>query len=320
MGDRFVRQDIMAFMIGLAHFRVCLAGACAVAVLSPIATAQWLARESTRVSPQPATLAVPEVELGPVTVEARRRKELIDKQVSEFVYSIAGPGRVESLARWNVPVCVATAGLTAAEADFVKKRISQIATDADVPVGGPACGPNFVVIVTPEPEKLLKEWWSENHRLFNRDRGVGGVNRFIQTDQPVRVWHNACNAPPGIPAHAFSTSEHCATGITGSRITWAAVRAIYTAIVVVDLTQIEGLTFGQVADYMAMVGLAQIRPNAELGDISTILGLFAANGTDRSVGLTAWDQSFLKAVYATTDGSTTEISLIKRRMSEDLAR
>jgi hypothetical protein len=310
----------MAPMIGLGHFRVRLFGACAVAVLSSIAAPAVAGPKSTPESPQPATSVAPEVELEPVTVEARRRRELIDKQVSEFVYSIAGPGTVESLARWNVPVCVAAAGLTAAEADFVKKRIAQIATDARIPLGGPACGPNFVVVVTPEPEKLLKEWWSEEHRLFNRDRGLGGVNRFIQADQPVRVWHNACNAPPRIRAHAFSTSEHCGVGIPGSRLTWSAVRAVYSAIVVVDLTQIEGLTFGQVADYVAMVGLAQIRPNPELGDTSTILGLFAANGADRSKGLTAWDQSFLKAVYATTEGSTTEVSLIKVRMSEDLAR
>jgi hypothetical protein len=313
-------QDIMALMIGLADFRVRVVGACAVAVLSSIAIRARAGPDSPPESPRPATAVAPEVELGPVTVEARRRRELVDKQVSEFVYSIAGPGRVESLARWNVPVCVATAGLTAAEADFVRKRIAQIATDAHVSLGGPACGPNFVVIVTPMPEELLKEWWSEEHRLFNRDRGLGGVNRFIQTDRPVRVWHNACNAPPGIPTHAFSTSVHCGSGVTGSRLTWAAVRAIYTAIVVVDLDQIEGLTFGQVADYVAMVGLAQIRPKPELGDVSTILGLFGPNGADRSKGLTTWDQSFLKAVYATTDGSTTEISLIKVRMSEELAR
>ena len=139
--------------------------------------------------------------------------------------------------------------------------------------------------MTPEPEKLLKDWWSEDPRLFNRDRGLGGVNRFIQTDQPVRVWKNACSAPQGIAAHAFSTSEHCGHGVTGSRLTWGAVRAIYSAIVVVDLTKIEGLTFGQVADYVAMVGLVQIQPNPELGDVSTILGLFAASGTDRSKGL-----------------------------------
>jgi hypothetical protein len=263
---------------------------------------------------------IPDTELESVTVEAQRRKQRIDQQVSEFVYSIVGPGKVESLARWNVPVCVATAGLTAAEADFVKKRIAQIATDAGVALGGPGCGPNFAVIVTPEPEKLLKEWWSEEHRLFNLDRGAGGVNRFIQSDHPVRAWHNACSAPAKIPAHAFSTSAHCGAGVTGSRLTWGAVRAIYTAIVVVDLDQIEGLTFGQVADYVAMVGLAKIRPNPEPGDISTILGLFAANGGERSKGLTAWDQSFLKAVYATTDGSVTELAQIKLRMSEELAR
>ena len=292
----------------------------AIAAISLFAARPTVGQESTPESAEPTSSSTPDTELETVTVEARRRRERIDKQVSEFVYSIAGPGRVESLARWNVPVCVATAGLTAAEADFVKKRIAQIATDADVPVGGPACGPNFAVIVTPEPEELLKAWWSEEHRLFNLDRGAGGVNRFIQSDQPVRVWHNACSAPANIPAHAFSTSDHCGVGVTGSRLTWGAVRAIYTAIVVVDLDQIEGLTFGQVADYVAMVGLAQLRPNPELGDISTILGLFATNGSDRSKGLTAWDQSFLKAVYATTDGSTTEISLIKVRMSEELAR
>ena len=306
--------------MALAHSRVQLFGACAVAILSSTAARAVAGPDSTSASAQPATSVAPEVELGPVTVEARRRRELIDKQVSEFVYSVAGPGLAESLARWNVPVCVVTAGLTAAEADFVRKRIAQIAADAVVPMGGPACRPNFAVIVTPEPEKLLKEWWSEEHRLFNRDRGLGGVNRFIQADQPVRVWHNACNAPPNIPAHAFSTSEHCNVGVTGSRLTWSVVRAIYTAIVVVDLDQIEGLTFGQVADYVAMVGLAKIRPKPELGDISTILGLFATNGAGRSKGLTTWDQSFLKAVYATTDGSTTEVSLIKVRMSEDLAR
>lgn len=276
-------------------------------------------QESTSQPAQQTKSATPEAKLESVTVEARRRRELIDKQVSHFVYSIVGPAMVESLARWNVAVCIVTAGLTTAEAEFVKHRLSQIATDAGVPLGGPNCGPNFVVIVNPEPEKLLKEWWSEEHRLFNRDRGLGGVNRFIQTAQPVRVWHNACNAPPGISAHAFSTMAHCGAGVTGSRLTRAVVRAIYSAIVAVDLTKIEGLTFGQVADYVAMVGLAQIRPSPELGEAPTILGLFATSGTDRPKRMTEWDQSFLKAVYATTDGSVTELSQIKLRMSEELA-
>ena len=150
----------MAFMLGSTSGRHRLIGTCAVALLSAIAARAMADPESTPVSPQAATSAASGVELDPVTVEAQRRRALIDEQVSEFVYSIAGPAKVESLARWNVPVCVATAGLTAAEADFVKHRLAKVAMDADVPLGGPDCGPNFVVIVTPEPEKLLKEWWS----------------------------------------------------------------------------------------------------------------------------------------------------------------
>lgn len=292
----------------------------AVAAFSLFAARAMADREPNSESEPPAASSTADVELEAVTVEAERRRLLIDKQVSDIVYSIVGPAKVESLARWKVPVCVATAGLTAAEADFVKQRVSQVATDAGVSLGRLGCGPNFLILITTEPGKLIKNWWSENHRLFNRDRGVRGVYGFIEADQPVRVWHNACNAPPGIAEFAFSASEHCGKGQTGSRLTWAAVRAIYSAIVVVDLAQIEGFTFGQVADYVAMVGLAQIRPNPELGDVPTILGLFATSGVEQPKELTVWDQSFLKAVYATTDGSVTELSQIKLRMSEKLAR
>jgi hypothetical protein len=227
---------------------------------------------------------------------------------------------VESLARWKVPVCPAIAGLAAVEAEFVKRRIARIATDSGVPLGDEGCAPNFVVVLSPDPKALLKDWWSEDHDLFNRDRGLGGVNRMIDTDQPVRVWHNACNIPPLRGYYEPSGQLPCNTGVTGSRLVHAAVRAIYSAIVVVDLNRIEGLTFSQMTDYAAMVGLAPIRPDPDLAEAPTILRLFATNGVVREKELTAWDKSFLKAVYATTDGSVTELRQIKLRMSEELAR
>ncbi len=259
-------------------------------------------------------------QLDPVTVEGERRRERIHREVSEFVDSVAGAARAESLARWKVPVCAIAVGLPAGEAGFVGKRVSQVAADADNPVGGEGCAPNFVVVFTPEPEKFLKEWWAEDHGLFNRDRGLGGVNRMIRTDQPVRIWHNACNIPPLRGYYEPSGQLNCGVGVTGSRLTHAAVRAIYSAIVVVDLDRVECLTFGQLADYAAMVGLAKTRPNPELGEASTILGLFTAAADERPKGLTTWDQSFLKAIYSTTDGSVTEVTQVKLKMSEELAR
>jgi hypothetical protein len=277
------------------------------------------APQSTSSSAEAPPAADSDVKLESVTVEARRR-ERINRQVSEYVYSIAGSGNVESLARWKVPLCPAIAGLAGAEADFVKRRIAKIASDAGVPLGDEGCAPNFVVILSPAPKALLKDWWSEDHDLFNRDRGLGGVDRMIETDQPVRVWHNACNVPPLRGYYQPSGQLNCNTGVTGSRLVFAAVRAIYSAIVVVDLTRIEGLTFAQMTDYAAMVGLAQIRSDPDLGEAPTILGLFTTNGASREKELTAWDKSFLKAVYETTDGSVTELRQIKLRMSEELAR
>ncbi|HEU4516754.1 MAG TPA: hypothetical protein VFR77_05570, partial [Steroidobacteraceae bacterium] len=159
------------------------------AVLALIATQTFAAPEPPSPPPKASVL-------DQVTVEAQRRRQRIDKEVSEFVVSVVGPAKVESLSRWKVPICAVTVGLAPAMADFVENRVAQIAKDADIPLGDEDCAPNFVVVVTPEPEQLLKDWWAEEHNLFNRDRGLGGVNRMIRTDQPVRVWHNACDIPP----------------------------------------------------------------------------------------------------------------------------
>jgi hypothetical protein len=274
--------------------------------------------ESTSETTPPAAVSS-DAELESLTVEGRRA--IVTRQVSQFVSSVAMPASHESLARWQLPICIVVVGLPPPETDFVTQRIARVAEDAGVPVSPQGCGPNFLVIVTSEPETLLKEWWAADHGLFNRERGIGGVKRLIRTPRAVRVWHNVCNAPPGIARNfQMRGSPLCGKGQVGSRLTWDAVRSIYSVIQVVDLEHIVGLTYGQVADYVAMVGLAQVRENPELGNASTILGLFAQVGADKPHSLSPFDQAFLKSLYETTDGSKTEVAQIKVRMGQDLLR
>ena len=54
--------------------------------------------------------------------------------------------------------------------------------------------------------------------------------------------------------------------------------------------------------------------------MSTILSLFRDGGEERAKALTVWDQAFLKSMYASRDGSVTELAQIKLKMTEDLAR
>jgi hypothetical protein len=55
-----------------------------------------------------------------------------------------------------------------------------------------------------------------------------------------------------------------------------------------------------------------------VGDAPSILSLFAA-AAKAPPGLTAWDESFLKAVYATRITDRAQIAAIKTAMVHDVA-
>jgi hypothetical protein len=65
----------------------------------------------------------------------------------------------------------------------------------------------------------------------------------------------------------------------------------------VDTTATGGATFGQLADYIAMVSLARIDLDADFGDAGSILRVFATKAEGAPKRLTNWDHAFLKALY-----------------------
>ncbi len=87
--------------------------------------------------------------------------------------------------------------------------------------------------------------------------------------------------------------------ITFSGDTWSGRVGwyLFRAFVIVDASQLKGMALGQFADYVAMVGLAQIKPADSLGDAPTILKLFNGVPQGAPAGMTDWDRAFLKAFY-----------------------
>ncbi len=284
-------------------------------------------------APDPPPIAVPlqppasksgKTDLETVTITAKPQQELIERQISKFVSSITLSARDESLARWQVPICPLVAGMTREAGEFVLARLSEVARDAGAPLAPEQCSPNFLVILTSEPDLLLKKWWARNPRLFNDERGIGGIHHFVNTQRPVRVWYNATSACARGPQTTYAvdggmTFPSCSHGVLGSRLTWASVRRISLAIVVADTGLVKGLTVGQLADYIAMVGMAQIRESAKPADAPTILRLFTESGAAQPAGLSRWDQAFLKSLYATDPENVTQIAEIKFNMDGTLA-
>jgi hypothetical protein len=68
-----------------------------------------------------------------------------------------------------------------------------------------------------------------------------------------------------------------------------------------------------------MVGLAEIRVNAKLGDAPTILRLFTDPSNVPPLGMGTWDAAYLKALYHTQHDDRTQLLALKTSMIKDVA-
>jgi hypothetical protein len=258
-----------------------------------------------------------------VTVIAPREMEQLRNEVDTFVSSaITRPYSGDSLLRWDHPVCPLVAGMTRQAGEFVLARLSQIARSAHAPLGSETCKPNLFVIVANNPEKFMRLWWRHNPRLFNTREGVAPVKRFIETPRPVRVWYNAgiIGGDNGVVlADLLAMSTDPGGGLVdypvfrgpstlGSRITYTVVRAISSAIVVIDPAQVSKLNIGQLVDYIGVVGLAEINLDSDLGEAPTILKVFSAANIQPPSEMTVWDKAMLQSLYTTPQRSRVQLS------------
>jgi hypothetical protein len=186
------------------------------------------------------------------------------------------------------------------------------------------------VVVTPDPESLLKQWWRRDVYLFDGESGQT-VKRFLETPRPIRVWYSAGTV--GVDGQFFiglldATSIRAKSSgkapwvrippEAATRLKLTATRNISSVIVVVDSTKIGNINFGQLTDYIGLVGLAQINFEKQPGDVPTILRLFESS-VSRPTEMTAWDRALLHALYSTSQTSIMQISQMQTAALKDIA-
>jgi hypothetical protein len=88
--------------------------------------------------------------------------------------------------------------------------------------------------------------------------------------------------------------------------------------VVVDLNQLQGMDWGQLADYIAMAALTNVDSYSNFGDMPSILALFSSAPEARPKGLTDWDSAYLKALYHTDRMSPQQRLSIAQQMARQL--
>ena len=286
----------------------------------------------------PPPAPIPKTDIDTITVEAARERERVSQKVSQFVSAIAVRRRDQSLANWQreIPICLLVAGLPRGDGEYMLTRLSQIAASAGAPLAPQHCKPNLYVIVTSEPDALLKAWNERDVRLFDNgdDHGGAEIRQFLDAKLAIRAWYNVeiYNAD-GTPLRdsggigsglnaagaAALNGQRMNSGATATRIRFNDVRNLSSAIVLVDAARAKGVSFGQLAAYVSMVGLAEIKIDPAVSGTPSILQLFSDMAKPAPTGLTEWDEAFLKGLYHTDHLDQHQILSVKTSMVEDLA-
>jgi hypothetical protein len=153
--------------------------------------------------------------------------------------------------------------------------------------------------------------------MFEQDRSIFGsqqsaattmgqaaLDAFLASDQPVRWWHvSETVSADGILLNGDASSGGISNAPVarslGSRLRSDIRQDLSRAIIIVDAHSVGGVQLSALADYIALVALAQLNPAADTGAYPSILNVF---GSDRSGlnAMTDWDLAYLRGLYAAT--------------------
>lgn len=249
-------------------------------------------------------------------VEVTAEREALRNAIASFVSKVT---RVdgENVARWRDPICPSVSGASPEQGEFIRSRIREIAASAGARVNrDPKCRSNLLIALSSEPDELVASLRAGNPRMFRHQ----GREKPGQAKHPVRTWWSALlNNADGTPPIQYSSSSP-QYRLKDSRIASSVAEDISSVVVIVDINATGTATFGQLADYVAMMSLAQLDVEAGLEASSTILRLFANSGSERPPkGLTDWDQAFLSALYGPSGPLLDQRGQIVRSMVRELA-
>jgi hypothetical protein len=245
------------------------------------------------------------------------QQALLKERVQAFVRAITrntGFSDDESQIRWNRPICFLAAGWRPEDRSSVLTRLSEISAAVGAPLAGKACTPNFVVVLTAEPDQVINAWYAKNKQLFGNASALQ-IRHFLDStrSRPVRVWRNIDIGRVATTrfGHFVPSNSHA----DPSPFTGNSPLEFLSAFEIIDATRTAGIDLHQLSDYVAMIGLSNIDIDVDVGDAPSILQLFSP-ARSIALGLSNWDSAYLTALYQTDQSSRSQRFEIAQRAAE----
>ena len=253
-------------------------------------------------SQAPASTAAPS-QVEDVEVVARMRAAQVRERVDAFIETNMAPAPGRPLARWNKPVCVATAYLSPQYAQAVIDRVAARIIEAGGDVAGPGCKADVMIGGSENGAETAQTLVKSDPRGFRpsrsaTDRGSIALRRFQEGDAPVRWWHVSLpvNVDTGELAVHLDGEEYPTNTVRdASRLRTNVRDDLARIVVVIDFSKTANIRMSALVDYVAFVALAQVNPDGDTAGQDTILNLFA--DPQNITELSQWDRDYLAALY-----------------------
>jgi len=265
---------------------------------------------------QPALAqAVPTDSGEPITITGKKINEVL----RGFVNSVTQVGPTDQLAHWGREICPRIVGLDKAQTEYVYQRMSHIAREVRLRTSKRGCATMLTIVVTKDPSTLA--------RVVAED--------FPSDNIRIRTWMRKFLEAPG-PARWISLVDECGAGcvirdgcgrggcgtLPNTRLSKATRPRLQAMIIIVDSTRLQGVTIGQLADYISLVALTNPPVDARQ-DRRSILGLFNESDEDKAEAeLTNLDLSLLISLYGIREefGAGQQRASMVTRMTKELRR
>jgi hypothetical protein len=281
-------------------------------LVATLLLADAAAQEPAAPAPPPGAAEAPQA-VEEVIVRGRRLEDIEDDlriYIRDFIGEVVAkpPGR--GFARWHRKVCIGVLNLEASAAQYIADRVSSLALEVGLTPGEPGCRPDVNIVFAANAREVAAQMVENEPRLFMPVGGHAGMDlgrvalaQFVESEQAVRWWHlslpvDARTGGAAIEIDKTCGNPHCPpyVPVAGpSRIHSGTRDDLMYVIIIVDATKLQGTTWQQIGDYLAVVSLAQIDPNANPAAFDSILNLFTNPGAYS--GLTDWDRSYVRALY-----------------------
>jgi hypothetical protein len=238
-----------------------------------------------------------------------------DAAVHDFVESYSPPAAVSGkIARWRIAACPVTVGLPKPMSAFVTARVKALASKVGAPVAA-GCKPNIDIVFTLNPQVLMDQVRAKSPYLLGYHDDAQ-AERVARVAHPVQAWYTTQTADlighptidtkqihggvitiPTDYGNAYAP-EIPFTHVTGNRLSDGLSGELYHIIIVADLAAVGKEPIGPVADYIAMLALAQTGSFDACRPAASIVNLMVPDCDGRRPqAITDFDLAYLRALY-----------------------